>query len=250
MRSPVPARIVSPSLVAGFSGQTTAWGRPGPPLMIEIGCGNGHFLEEYADLYPGTDCLGIDLRIKRIEKSCRKADRKGLSNLRFMLGDAFAILAGMPPGVLADRIAVNFPDPWPKYRHRDNRLNRREAIAAMLARISPGGDFVWVCDYYPQIVDVLVQMQPWLATGEFENVHGWEGYGEGIEGYPRTLYEKRWRAMGRRIYYLRFVRRQDFLSGEQSPARASAIPDLAGGGSGCGGGASVSAAGQDAPDLP
>jgi tRNA (guanine-N7-)-methyltransferase len=175
--------------------------------MIEIGCGNGHFLEDYAFLHPETNCLGIDLRLKRIEKGCRKADRGKLSNLRFMLGDGFAILAKLPSAAMADRVAVNFPDPWPKFRHRDNRLNRAAAIAAMLARIAPGGDFVWVCDYYPQIVDVIMLMQPWLTTGEFVNHFSAEGYGEGLDGYPRTLYERRWRAMGRRIYYLRFCRR-------------------------------------------
>jgi len=175
--------------------------------MIEIGCGNGHFLQDYAALHPECDCLGIDLRIKRIEKSCRKADRHKLSNLGFHLGDAFKALREMPAGVRAARIAVNFPDPWPKYRHRANRLNRSEAIRAMLDRVEQGGDFVWVCDYYPQIVDVLLLMQPWIASGEFVNANPGCGYGDGIEGYPRTLYESRWRAMGRRIYYVRCIRR-------------------------------------------
>lgn len=205
MRSPVPVRIVSPSLIDCLTADKR-WGEAGSPLLIEIGCGNGHFLTDYAVLYPETSCLGIDLRIKRIEKACRKADRRQLSNLRFMLGDAFSILSELPSGILVDRIAVNFPDPWPKYRHRDKRLNRSEAIALLLKRIAPGGDFIWVCDYYPQIVDVLLQLQPWVASGVFENVHGWQGVGEGLEDYPRTLYEERWRALGRRIYYLRFVR--------------------------------------------
>jgi len=171
-------------------------------LVLEAGCGNGHFLAEYARMFPLSDCIGIDIRERRIVRACRKAEI--IANLRFFRGDAFALLRGYFSNTEFTNIFVNFPDPWPKYRHRDKRLNTEGHLAELLARIAPGGALVWVSDYYPQIIDVLLLMQPFVRRGEFQNTFGRHGYGEGLADYPMTLYERRWRAMGRRIYYLRF----------------------------------------------
>ena len=40
-----------------------------PAVVLEIGCGHGHYLSAYAQAHPDTYCLGIDLITKRIEKS-------------------------------------------------------------------------------------------------------------------------------------------------------------------------------------
>jgi tRNA (guanine-N7-)-methyltransferase len=176
------------------------------PLVLEVGCGNGHFLAEYARLFPGSDCIGVDLKAGRLARACRKADLQGIPNLRFVRGDVFALLQGYFADVSFARIFINFPDPWPKYRHREHRLNHPARLEGLLAHLEPGGEFIWVCDYYPQIVDVLLLMQPFVRQGLFTNAFGAKGYGEGIAGYPMTLYEKRWRAMGRRIYYIKFIR--------------------------------------------
>ena len=176
------------------------------PLVLEVGCGNGHFLAEYALRFPECDCIGIDLRESRLARACRKAELRHIPNLRFARGDVFALLQGYFSGVSFTRIFVTFPDPWPKYRHREKRLNHAPHLAALLASLEPGGEFIWICDYYPQIVDVLLLMQPSVRQGAFINAFGADGFGEGLEDCPRTLYEARWRAMGRRIYYVKFIR--------------------------------------------
>lgn len=207
MRSPVPESTSSGALVATgvrFD-QARIYGRTAP-LVVEVGCGNGHFLRDCAARYPERDFLGIDLRLRRIDRSCRKAERDSLPNLRFMLGDAVRIFRDELADTPVSRVCVNFPDPWPKYRHRDNRLNRPDSLAAFVERLEPDGELVWVCDYYPQIVDVLVLLEPLVCSGRLGNRFGAAGFGDGIEGYPATLYERRWRAAGRRIYFLRFSR--------------------------------------------
>ncbi|MDR2734414.1 MAG: methyltransferase domain-containing protein [Spirochaetota bacterium] len=198
---------VSPRLLqtdACFS-QDAAFPRRVQALALEIGCGNGHFLLEYARLHPEQDCIGVDMKAKRIMKACRKADRLDMPNLRYILGDASALLGGFFSATLFAALLVNFPDPWPKYRHRDNRLNHPAKLDLMLSHIAPGGSLIWVSDYYPQIIDLLVMMLPRQERGEWANAFG-QGYAEAIEGYPATLYESKWRAIGRRIYYLHFIR--------------------------------------------
>jgi len=200
------SELISPRLLetGGCFSQNEVFSRAAP-LAIEIGCGNGHFLLEYARLHPDTDCIGVDMKARRLAKACRKADRLGMPNLRYALGDALALLGGFFSATLFAAILVNFPDPWPKYRHRDNRLNHPAKLGAMLSHVAPGGDLIWASDYYPQIIDLLLLLRPWQERGEWANAFG-EGYAEAIAGYPATLYESKWRALGRRIYYVHFIR--------------------------------------------
>ena len=52
-------------------------------IVLEIGCGNGHFLTAYAAAHPDRLCVGIDLRLERIHKALRKRDRAGLAQPAF-----------------------------------------------------------------------------------------------------------------------------------------------------------------------
>ena len=51
-------------------------------LILEIGCGNGHFLTAYASAHPEQLCIGIDLRLERTDKALRKRDRAGPRDCR------------------------------------------------------------------------------------------------------------------------------------------------------------------------
>ena len=48
-------------------------------FVLEIGCGNGHFLAAYASAHPDQYCVGIDLRLERIAKAAYdfNASRRG-----------------------------------------------------------------------------------------------------------------------------------------------------------------------------
>ena len=176
------------------------------PLAVEVGCGNGHFLTGLAASSPEKNYIGIDIRYKRIEKSCSKADRAGLSNLRFILDDAYKVLEEYFPEGSLSAVYVNFPDPWPKFKHRKFRLNRMLFIRLMSKSLESGGDLWWVCDHYPQIVSVVSLCRELEKEGLLKNCHGIEGFSLEEPEYPPTLYEKRWRSEGRPIFYIRFKR--------------------------------------------
>lgn len=173
------------------------------PLAVEVGCGNGHFLAELAQHNPDQDYLGIDLRSKRIAKSCRKVEKKGLTNLKFVLGDANQVLRTGFGAASLSTVYVNFPDPWPKYRHRRHRLNQRPFLQLALSRLAPGGSLMWASDYYPQILDVLHLCRPWLEQGLLENSLLPDGFCEALPGYQPSLYEQKWRSLGLQIFYVR-----------------------------------------------
>jgi tRNA (guanine-N7-)-methyltransferase len=121
----------------------------GTPLILEIGCGHGHFLTAYASAHPEERCIGIDLRLERTDKALRKRDRAGLSNLHFLRCDAHNFLMELPAGVTLTDIYILFPDPRPKKRHHKNRLIQTEFLNELGARAGQGSRLFFRTDYQP-----------------------------------------------------------------------------------------------------
>lgn len=181
------------------------------PLHIEVGCGNGHFLIEAAGAQPQLNYAGIDLRRKRIAKSCRKVNKRGLKNLKFILGDAYKILEEMVADSSVAAFYVNFPDPWPKYRHRRNRLNSERFIRLLTRKLQKEGRLYWVCDHYGQILDVIRLCRELEQQGVLQDRFAPDGFTEQLDDYPPTLYEKKWRSMNRKIFYVCFEKTEENL---------------------------------------
>lgn len=106
-------------------------------LTLEVGCGHGHFLDDYAKSHPDELCIGIDLRTKRIEKGNKKRDRGGHGNLAFMKAEFTEFLDALPPGVVLGKIFFLFPDPWPKPRHHRYRMIQTGSLDALAAKAAP-----------------------------------------------------------------------------------------------------------------
>jgi tRNA (guanine-N7-)-methyltransferase len=107
-------------------------------VTLELGCGHGHFLDDYAKAHPGELCLGIDLRTKRVDKGNRKLERGGHTNLAFLKAEASEFLDALPAGVALEKIFFLFPDPWPKKRHFRHRMIRPDMLDR-LAKFAPAG---------------------------------------------------------------------------------------------------------------
>ncbi|MGC9451588.1 MAG: tRNA (guanine(46)-N(7))-methyltransferase TrmB [Oceanipulchritudo sp.] len=125
-------------------------------IVLEIGCGHGHYLAAYAGLHPHQACLGIDLVTKRVEKARRKRDQRGLHNLQFLKAEVVECLEAWPERLAVQRILVLFPDPWPKKRHAKNRILQTSLLSALARHARRGaplhfrtddeGNFAWGMD--------------------------------------------------------------------------------------------------------
>lgn len=107
-------------------------------ITLELGCGHGHFLDDYAKAHPEEFCIGIDLVTKRVDKSNRKRNRGGHDNLAFMKAEASEFLDALPASVKLAKIFFLFPDPWPKKRHFRYRMVRPDMLDR-LAKRAPAG---------------------------------------------------------------------------------------------------------------
>ena len=128
------------------------------PLEVELGSGDGSFLVNYARAHPERNFIGVERLLGRLRKVDRKARRAGLANLRGLRIESAYFLEYLLPRQSVAALHIYFPDPWPKRKHRKNRLiNPRFTEIAALA-LAPGG-IVYLRtddrDYFDQMVSVF-----------------------------------------------------------------------------------------------
>ena len=176
MPSPEYAALRAARLAELRSEIATALPAPAVGFVLEIGCGHGHFLNAYAAAHPGRECVGLDLRLERILKACRKRDRANLDNLHFIRGEARDFLRELPSEAHLLDIYLLFPDPWPKKRHHKNRLFKPEFLDELAARAGEGSRLFFRTDHQPYFDEAvaMVDAHPaWhrLPAGPFAYEH-------------------------------------------------------------------------------
>jgi tRNA (guanine-N7-)-methyltransferase len=134
------------------------------PIVLEIGCGHGHFLARYATEFPEKLCIGVDLRSDRIDRALRKAERARLPNCHFIRAEALEFIQALPAEVGFEEIWVLFPDPWPKKRHHKNRLLQEDFFEEIAFRSAPGTRLYFRTDfaaYFQNVTAVFPALKTW-----------------------------------------------------------------------------------------
>ncbi|MCD6049155.1 MAG: trmB [Verrucomicrobia bacterium] len=128
------------------------------PLQVEIGAGDGSFLIKYTSLHPEYNFLGVERLLGRLRKIDRKGQRQGLQNLRGLRIEAAYFVEYLLPADSTDIIHIYFPDPWPKKKHRKNRLVN-ERFTELAHRVLKDRGIVYLrtddADYHEQMVTVF-----------------------------------------------------------------------------------------------
>lgn len=127
----------------------------GSQLEIEIGCGSGTFLTNYASRQPNSVFVGIDLKKNRCEKTRAKLRRHGLVNAFVINRRAEEVIEELPPGSV-EAFHIYFPDPWPKARHRGRRFLRAGELNQMVEALVPGGRILFATDFLDYHVQARV----------------------------------------------------------------------------------------------
>lgn len=136
-------------------------------ISLEIGCGHGHWLVDYAAVNTSKFCLGIDMMGSRIRRCLRKQDRSGLANLKFVQGEAFEVLQSLPESLKLKEVFILFPDPWPKKKHWKNRIINPKFLEQLSTFCEKGvlAHFrTDVEDYYEWGLEVIGENPFWEIT--------------------------------------------------------------------------------------
>lgn len=137
------------------------------PLEVELGSGDGSFLIEYARLHPERNFIGVERLFGRLKKLAKKGLRLGLTNLRLMRIEAAYFTEYLLPAGSITALHIYFPDPWPKRRHRKNRLiNERFTEVVRQALAVRGTLYLRTddADYFAQMTAVFSANQAFQSV--------------------------------------------------------------------------------------
>jgi tRNA (guanine-N7-)-methyltransferase len=139
----------------------------GAPIEIELGAGDGSFLIQWAGQNRGTNFLALERLLGRLRKIEKKARRNGLENIRGMRIEASYFVEYLLPRESIGAFHIYFPDPWPKRKHRANRLVNEHFTEVLRAALKPSGIVYLRTDH----VDYFQQMQRvFAANSAFESI--------------------------------------------------------------------------------
>lgn len=115
---------------------------PSKPTLMEIGCYMGETVAEVAKRNPEFNILGVDIKYKRVVKSCNRIKREKLTNAKIAMADARELIAIIPDRSLFGILAF-FPDPWQKRRHEKNRFLDDSFFETASRKLKENG-FIWI----------------------------------------------------------------------------------------------------------
>ncbi|MDR0671819.1 MAG: tRNA (guanosine(46)-N7)-methyltransferase TrmB [Oscillospiraceae bacterium] len=124
---------------AQYRGRWLSLYPPAKALFVELGCGKGRFLCEWAARRPDILFVGLERTPEALLMAMEKAAARGLGNARFISGDAAAVCDFFAPGEI-DRLFVNFCDPWPSNKRAKRRLTHRNFLRLYRVVLRPEGE--------------------------------------------------------------------------------------------------------------
>jgi tRNA (guanine-N7-)-methyltransferase len=170
-------------------------------LALEIGCGNGEFLAAWAKAKPSWNFIGIELSLASAERTQSRIFREKLSNVRIIRDDARFAVRELFSDQSLQYIMVNFPDPWPKDKHRHRRLVLPDFVYAVSSVLQMDGVFELVTD------------QEWYANDsryyfDADNLFEVSGVESEFIREVSTKYERKWQSLQRKNYRLSAVKKK------------------------------------------
>ncbi len=91
------------------------------PLILELACGKGEYSVALGERYPEKNFIGVDIKGNRIFHGARMAIEKELENVAFVR-TSIELLHHFFAKDEIDEVWITFPDPFPSFSDRGNRL--------------------------------------------------------------------------------------------------------------------------------
>ena len=163
-------------------------------LHVELGCGKGRFTADTAEQNPEALLLAVEKVPDAMVVAMERAVGRDLQNVRFLDRDVTVLPDFLEKGE-ADRIYINFCDPWPKSRCAKNRLTAPGFLRLYADALPMGGEIHFKTDNLPLFAWSLEQFQGegWALSEVTNDLHA-----DGVRGVM-TDYEAKFHAQGVKI---------------------------------------------------
>ena len=114
-------------------------------LRLELGCGKGRFTAGTAAAEPDVLFIAVERVPDAMVMAMERCAAQGLTNVFFIDANADQLPLFFAPGE-ADRIYINFCDPWPSNRHAKRRLTHRDFLLRYRQVLRDGGEIHFKTD--------------------------------------------------------------------------------------------------------
>ena len=142
-------------------------------VHLEIGCGSGRYLIEWAQENPQDSFIGLELRYKRLVLAARKIEQQTISNIILMREHGEFIDEYLPHNSI-DCMHINFPDPWSKKAHRKHRILSAEFLSRILLLFRSKGELRFKTDhleYFETITGILQELETYKIVEHTADLH-------------------------------------------------------------------------------
>lgn len=134
-------------------------------IAIDVGCGHGDFIIDFAPKYPDKLYVGIEIARKRAHKTAQRLAKRNLSNFCVINAPGEFALK-MFPDSSVDEAHINFPDPWMRARQWKNRILKPSLLIDIIRTLKPKGVLNFVTDVkeYAEYAAELIGRFPGLKN--------------------------------------------------------------------------------------
>lgn len=176
----------------------------GNPLVLELGCGKGEYAIKLAEVFPGKNFIGVDIKGNRMWVGAKKAIDNGLKNVNF-LRTRIEFIDRFFARAEVDEIWITFPDPQMQSNRKRKRLTAPNFLNRYKTFLKPGGivhlktdsDFLF---HYTNYIIKENNLNVILSTDDLYNSE-YQDLTHGV----KTHYEQLFLAKGQPIHYLQFT---------------------------------------------
>lgn len=104
------------------------------PLYVELGCGKGGFISQIAIKHPEINFIAMDIKNEMLALAKRKLEAeyqkngRPVDNVKIFIQNIEQLQTTFNENDRADRIYINFCNPWPKKKHKKRRLTHTRQL--------------------------------------------------------------------------------------------------------------------------
>ncbi|MFA5821290.1 MAG: tRNA (guanosine(46)-N7)-methyltransferase TrmB [Candidatus Gracilibacteria bacterium] len=173
------------------------------PVVLELGCGAGHYTLALAEKFPKKNFIGVDRKGDRIWQAARKALAEKRKNTAFINGYIERLGEYFKKDEVSE-IWITFPDPYPKPSRAGHRLTAPKFLEIYKKLFGEKGGTIHLKTDALKLFEYSLEMlkkNGFKVVEEIRDLHSKKKIGELLK--IRTLYEEKFIKEGRKIYYLR-----------------------------------------------
>ena len=176
------------------------------PLHVELGCGKGGFISQVSAANQDINYVAIDIKSEMAAYARRKTvaefEKAGIDkieNVKLLVHNVENISEVFDENDEADRIYINFCNPWPRGKHKKRRLTFPKKLMVYKTFLTEEGE-IWFKTDDDELFEESVEY--FNETGYEITYITRELHESGFEENTETEHEKMFSDMGIKIKFL------------------------------------------------